>query len=304
MAMLAGTAYDPAVAVTKTNGSLLAMTAIDTTNLRLTFTAPANGAVLVRMRTLLSGTAGTAMILLGVLDGATVRGRVAPWPIRPQNSTGTAMQGKEVSYVVPGLTPGQSYTWDAAYAVQVTNASSPIKYGGPDNNTTNNAWGAFEYSIWETGSLLASTLYDPLTPASVPADTLIAMTALDTTNLRLTFTAPASGRVLGRLGVVSTGATGSAPVFLVGALDGATVRARTFAGVFSLQFGVAAATDLNSVGGTFLVTGLTPGNSYTWDAAYSVKASALASSVLKWGGPNDASGADAWGGAIYEIWSV
>jgi hypothetical protein len=50
MALLAGVAYDPAAAVTKATSAALAMTAFDTTNLRVTFTAPANGKVLVRIR--------------------------------------------------------------------------------------------------------------------------------------------------------------------------------------------------------------------------------------------------------------
>jgi len=38
MALLAGVAYDPAAAVTKATSAALAMTAFDTTNLRVTFT--------------------------------------------------------------------------------------------------------------------------------------------------------------------------------------------------------------------------------------------------------------------------
>jgi hypothetical protein len=40
MALLAGVAYDPAAAVTKATSAALAMTAFDTTNLRVTFTGP------------------------------------------------------------------------------------------------------------------------------------------------------------------------------------------------------------------------------------------------------------------------
>jgi hypothetical protein len=50
MALLAGVAADPAAAVTKATSAAPAMTAFDTTNLRVTFTAPANGKVLVRIR--------------------------------------------------------------------------------------------------------------------------------------------------------------------------------------------------------------------------------------------------------------
>ena len=47
MALLAGVSYEPSTAATSASGAtLIAMTAIDTTNLRVTFTAPANGIVL------------------------------------------------------------------------------------------------------------------------------------------------------------------------------------------------------------------------------------------------------------------
>ena len=78
MGLLAGTCYDPAVAVNKVTTSLLAMTAIDTTNLRLTFTVPANGAVMVRLRGVIHGATTVPQIYLGCLEGSTIRGRVVP----------------------------------------------------------------------------------------------------------------------------------------------------------------------------------------------------------------------------------
>ena len=73
MALLAGTLYDPTTSVNKVTTAALAMTALDTTNLRLTFTAPANGAVLVRLVGTLHGATTFPQILLGVLDGSTVK---------------------------------------------------------------------------------------------------------------------------------------------------------------------------------------------------------------------------------------
>ncbi len=55
MALLASVNYDPATAVSAATSALLAMTALDTTNLRLTFTTPSNGFVLVRMRCVVVG---------------------------------------------------------------------------------------------------------------------------------------------------------------------------------------------------------------------------------------------------------
>ena len=78
MAVLAAISYDPATAVTKATSATLAMTALDTTNLRLTFTVPSSGRVWVQMVGTIHGATTFPQILFGVLQGATVRARVAP----------------------------------------------------------------------------------------------------------------------------------------------------------------------------------------------------------------------------------
>ena len=150
MALLAGTLYDPAVSVSKATTAALAMTAIDTTNLRLTFTAPANGAVLVRLVGKLHGATTFPQILLGVLDGSTVRGRVAPQAVLGGTAVATTMVNVEALFVVTGLTPSTSYTWDAAYGVETVVASTGLKYGGPNDATANNAFGGFVFEVWNT----------------------------------------------------------------------------------------------------------------------------------------------------------
>lgn len=150
MALLAGTLYDPAVSVSKATTAALAMTAIDTTNLRLTFTAPANGAVLVRLVGTLHGATTFPQILLGVLDGSTVRGRVAPQAVLGGTAVATTMVNVEALFVVTGLTPSTSYTWDAAYGVETVVASTGLKYGGPNDATANNAFGGFVFEVWNT----------------------------------------------------------------------------------------------------------------------------------------------------------
>jgi len=150
MALLAGVAYDPATAVTKSTAALLAMTALDTTNLRLTFTAPSNGAVLVRLVGTLHGATTFPQIMLGVLDGATVRGRVAPQAVIGGTALATTMVNVAALVPITGLTPGNSYTWDAAYGVETLVASTGLKYGGPNNTTANDAWGAFIFEVWNT----------------------------------------------------------------------------------------------------------------------------------------------------------
>lgn len=148
MTLLAGTLYDPSTAVSKATTAALAMTAIDTTNLRLTFTAPASGKVLVRLQGTLHGAATFPQIQLGVLEGSTVKGRVTPAGWVNGNLAATTFLTVEGLFLVTGLSAGTSYTWDAAYGVETLVASTGLKYGGPNNATANDAWGGFAFEVW------------------------------------------------------------------------------------------------------------------------------------------------------------
>lgn len=306
MALLAGTFYDPLTAGTVNTTSLLAMTAFDTTNLRLTFTAPANGTVLVRMRCAKTGAATDAQILLGVLESSpsagTVRGRIAPMNGRTGGATTHALT-VEGSFLVTGLTPSTSYTWDAAYGVELVVAATSLKWGGPNNTTASDAWGGFVYEIWETTNLLAGVHYDPATAvANKSLGTASVMTAFDTTNLRLTFTVPASGKVLVSMRCMHSGATSQA-VFLLGILEGSTLRGRC-APITAPETRADGFLATSHIPGdaTFLVTGLTPAASLTWDAAYGVELVQTAN--IKYGGPNNTTQDDAYGGFAFEIWAA
>lgn len=149
MGLLAAATYDPGTAVTKATTAAIAMTALDTTNLRLTFTAPASGRVMVRLQGTLHGAATFPQILLGVLSGSTVMGRVSPAGLVNGNLAATTFLTVEGVFVVTGLTAGSSQTWDAAYGVETVVASTGLKYGGPNNTTANDAYGAFLFEIWD-----------------------------------------------------------------------------------------------------------------------------------------------------------
>ena len=149
MSCLGSKVYDPAAAVTKNTTAALAMTALDTTNLRITFTVPASGRVLVRLQGVVHGATTMPTILLGVLEGSTVIARVSPIGGLKNTAVATAHVTQEASFVIEGLTPGASKTWDAAYGVETLVAATGIKYGGPNDTTANNAFGAFVYEIWE-----------------------------------------------------------------------------------------------------------------------------------------------------------
>ena len=147
MALLAYKHYDPAVAVTKATNVALAMTALDTTNLRNTFLAPASGNVLVRMQFTVHGATTTPQMLMGVLNVTTVVARTTP-RLNGMNLTAATLVACEASCIVGGLTPEQSYSFDAAYGVETGVSSSAIKYGGPNTSTANNAFGGFSFEIW------------------------------------------------------------------------------------------------------------------------------------------------------------
>lgn len=303
MTLLAGTNRDPASSVNQVTTSLLAMTALDTTNLRLTFTVPANGAVRVRMRGMLHGSASNLpSILLGVLESSTVKGRVTPIGGPRGTALATTQMPMEANFVVPGLTPAANLTWDAAIGVEQNVAATGLKWGGPNDTTTDNAFGGFAFDIWEVPNLLGAALYDPSSAVNAATSSRLAMTALDTTNLRKTFTCPASGKVLVRMFGALYGATTYAQI-LLGILDGATVRGRqapigaisNYTGALSIPCGAEAC---------FIVNGLTPGNSYTWDAAWGIEILNAASSVLRYGGPNDTTATNAGGAFGFEILSL
>lgn len=300
MGLLAGINYNPGTAVSKSTASLLAMTAFDTSNLRLTFTAPANGAVTVRIRCTLLGATTFPTILLGVLEGSTVIARQSPVGGIAGTAAAATRVTHEALFTKTGLTPGASYTWDAAYGVEIVLASTNIKYGGPNDTTGANAWGGLQFEIWNAPQLLGSIMYDPGTAASKSTASLLALTALDTTNLRITFTAPASGKVMVHMRTCVHGAT-TFPQIMLGVLDGSTVK-----GIVQPMGALkttAVATAQLTQDGQFIVTGLTPGASYTWDAAYAVQ-SVVASTNIKYGGPNNTTTNDAWGHFLYEIWGV
>lgn len=149
MALLAGKLYDPGSAVSKSLTALLAMTAFDTTNLRLNFTVPASGNVMVRMGCCIHGGTVTFPILLGILEGSTIKGRRAPrGPLYTTTGTATVFYCVETEILVTGLTPSANLNWDAAYSVETAAAATNIKYGGPNDTTANNAFGGFAFEIW------------------------------------------------------------------------------------------------------------------------------------------------------------
>jgi hypothetical protein len=283
------------------------MTAFDTTNARITFTAPANGIVLVKVRVAGKGANVTPQTLLGAIESSpsagTLRGRQVPYVSRANVTP--FLHSFEAVYPVTGLTPSTSYTWDAAYGVETFVASTQFGWGGPNNTTASDAYGALSFEIWETTGILGAKHYDPTGAAMVSKDTgtaALALTALDTTNLRLAFTTPASGagssRVFVRLRGAVHGATGKPQIHL-GVLEGSTVKLR-MAAADVWPTSTTAATDM-VMEEVSAVVGVSASTSYTWDAAYAVE-TVLAATGLKYGGPDNTTANDAAGGFTFEVW--
>lgn len=156
MNLLKAALYDPAGAVSKSTATLIAMTAFDTTNLRLAITVPAHGMVRFKLQCTLEGATTFPQILLGVMNGAAIIGRVAPIGAPDGTALATTLATQQVEFTATGLTPG-AMNVDAAYGVETVVAATNIKYGGPNDTTANNAFGAFVFEAWDPQPQTANT---------------------------------------------------------------------------------------------------------------------------------------------------
>lgn len=143
--------------------------------------------------------------------------------------------------------------------------------------------------------LLASVFYDPPVAVSKSTAALLAMTAIDVSKFEHTVEAPPSGKVLVRIAGCIAWST-KIPEILVGVMEAAAVWGR-IAPKINVDNGRV------TFDASFTVSGLNPGTLYTLDAAYAVQV-ADAGGAIKYGGPDDAAGSDAWGGLLFEIWSA
>lgn len=234
MNLLAGTYYDPTTAVSKATTALLAMTALDTTNLRLTFTAPPSGKVFVRIRGgCIHGATTFPQILVGCIENSpsagTLRGRQAP---QGGGFNGTALATTQlpvwVEYLISGLTPGQAYTWDAAYGVEIVLAATGWKYGGPNNTTTNDAFGGISFEIYDpspiytpnAGAPPTTTVHEKLDTIDNFLDTEIAAIQADTDDIQSRLPAAlVSGRMDASVGAMASNVLTAAAIN-GGALNG------------------------------------------------------------------------------------
>ena len=273
MNLLAAKMYDPASAVSKATSALLAMTAFDTTNLRLAITVPAHGMVRFRLQTTLSGATTFPQVLLGVLNGSTILGRQVAMAAIPGTALATTNVPLVADFIATGLTPG-AMNVDAAYGVETILASTNIHYGGPNDTTANNAWGGFAFEAWD--------------PQPIPTATPGAANGLVICGSNSAITANITGSLSGSVGSV-TGAVGSV-TGSVGSVTGLTAsnldvavssRMATYTqptGFLTATFPATVASTTNITGGTITtVTNLTnlPSIPANWLTASGINAGAL-----------------------------
>ena len=137
--LLAHTSYDPSTQAVYTPSST-ALTAIDTTNLAVTFTAPSSGAVLVVLEAV--ATSEVDIMYLGVTDSAGQVGHHGALSY-DSSSTNSLQMRQTFSTLVAGLTPGDSYTY---YFAAETNSGNIYAGGG---TIADGGRGPASISVWE-----------------------------------------------------------------------------------------------------------------------------------------------------------
>jgi hypothetical protein len=121
--------YHPSSSVASTV-STSSLTAIDTTNLRLVFTAP-SAEVVVSLTALAFAAGGGNELTWSMLDGASeVTNATARVALSPSSSSGSNQFRVTHRFIVDGLTPGVEYTWDWAQARTGGSGTVGTGYGG------------------------------------------------------------------------------------------------------------------------------------------------------------------------------
>lgn len=244
----------------------------DATNLKVTFIAPASGSVVVRLSAtayVYNNTANTAAhgywCLCSDTTGTVVAGTVQQSLGTPATSIADQQQAMRVTTEMPvsGLTAGQSYTyWWGLFGDSAT-VTNDIIYG--DNGTTFRE-GAAIMEVYDAtvgtpnNSFPQNGITQPFLAvqqgalAADATNATFSYTKVDATQAAVTFIAPASGRVL---------ITAQAVVFNA-SNGGVNLGVGQTAGVELAQVATSGGSASQVVQLTFVKTGLTSGQSYTY----------------------------------------
>lgn len=223
MNLLDGKIYDPAVAVSKATTALLALTALDTTNLRLTVTVPPSGKIYWRIKGALHGATTYPQIILGILEGANVRARVAAM-LGGNNLAATSICAAWGEGLITGLTPGASFVADAAYGVETVVAATGFKYGGPNNTTGNDNFGGCVFELWDPQPIYTGSAA-PTSTVHVKLDAIDDFVDTEIGDIRNRLPAAlVGGRMDSSVGAMASGVI-TAAAHAAGAIDAAALAA-------------------------------------------------------------------------------
>lgn len=227
MNLLGANLYDPAVAVTK-GAAASVMAAFDTTagQARIAFVVPPSGMVRVVIKVTLHGAATFSQFLLGALESSTLRGRVVPLMTINGTALATTMCRLKADYIVSGLTPGASVNWDAAWGCETFVTNSLLKYGGANNTSANDAFGALLFQLWDPAPIYTPTSGTaPTATVSARIDTVDDFLDTEIADIRNRLPAAlVSGRMDSSVGAMAAGAI-TAAAHAAGAIDAAALAA-------------------------------------------------------------------------------
>jgi hypothetical protein len=124
-ALLASVAYNPATLTTQTT-SVTSWGALDSTNLTISFTAPASGNVLVRLEAPSRTSANFNYMWTLLTHNTTTSIAVAALP---NVATGSFIR-TPATFKITGLTPGNVYQYDWGHGMNNTSSTGSTEYGG------------------------------------------------------------------------------------------------------------------------------------------------------------------------------
>lgn len=138
--LLARTQYAPSAMTTyNVVVATTGVTALDTTNLKVTFVAPYSGNVLVRLQALVNGPSAAATatrfaVVSTTGSPGTLVGLVGLVNVSPTSAAGDNDQLCTYDQVITGLTPGTSYIW--YFAASYVGTQSHVQAQGGITNTS------------------------------------------------------------------------------------------------------------------------------------------------------------------------
>lgn len=254
--------YQPGSDTTYTT-SATAMTwqALDSTNLSVTFTAPASGQVVVVLSALADypNTIGDRYFW-GVGSGTVLATGSVAMVVAQNNTSVVARRRITLEVLVTGLTPGASYTWKWMHTAAGASVTAANTFAGPSFGPALMAVldGTAAGSSASNGFLYAGSLGGPSAWVTTTSTTLV---AIDTTNAIFTFTAPASGKVVVTLEqatyVTLNVGNNSMAWGLINASGGAVLAVSYFNAV------TGSSANWQRLSIRLVLTGLTAGTSYT-----------------------------------------